>query len=69
MRYYINFNHSKRKNMRRREVLENEVEKARERIDNASKDVPANIKKLWEKELVELEFELNNFDEYEDNNE
>lgn len=69
MRYYINFNHSKRKNMSRREVLENEVEKARERIDNASKDVPANIKKLWEKELVELEFELNNFDEYEDNNE
>ena len=55
--------------MSRREVLENEVEKARERIDNASKDVPANIKKLWEKELVELEFELNNFDEYEDNNE
>lgn len=55
--------------MSRRETLEHEVEKAKDRIDNAPKDVPANIKELWEKELVELEFELNNFDEYEDNNE
>ena len=35
----------------------------------APKDTPANIRKIWEQELVELEIELNNLtDEEEDNN-
>lgn len=56
--------------MSRRRQLEHEVSLAQERIKNAAKDTPRDILKLWEQELVELEFELNNMvDGDEDNNE
>lgn len=56
--------------MSRRRQLEHQVSLAQERIKNAAKDTPRDILKLWEQELVELEFELNNMvDGDEDNNE
>ena len=56
--------------MSRRRQLEHEVSVAQERIKKAAKDTPKNILKLWEQELVDLEFELNNMvDDEEDNNE
>ena len=49
--------------------LEHEVSLAQKRIKEAPKDTPANIRKIWEQELVELEVELNNLtDDEEDNN-
>ena len=48
--------------MNRRSQLEHEV-------SLAQKHTPANIRKIWEQELVELEVELNNLtDDEEDNN-
>lgn len=56
--------------MSRRSQLEHEVSLAQKRIKEAPKDTPADIKKILEKELVNLEVELNNLtDEEEDNNE
>lgn len=56
--------------MSRRRQLEHEVSLAQERIKNAAKDTPRDILKLWEQDLVNLEFELNNMvDGEEDNNE
>lgn len=56
--------------MSRRSRLEHEVSLAQERIKNAAKDTPKDILKLWEEDLVNLEFELNNMvDGDEDNNE
>lgn len=56
--------------MSRRKRLEHEVSLAQKRIKEAPENVPANIREIWEQELVELEFELNNLvdDEEEDNN-
>ena len=55
--------------MNRRSQLEHEVSLAQKRIKAAPKDTPANIRKIWEQELVELEVELNNLtDDEEDNN-
>mgnify|MGYP000041357398 FL=1 len=55
--------------MSRRSQLEYEVSQAKERLRNFPKDVPGNIKKIWEQELRNLELELNNLtDEEEDNN-
>ena len=55
--------------MNRRSQLEHEVSLAQKRIKEAPKDTPANIRKIWEQELVELEVELNNLtDDEEDNN-
>lgn len=55
--------------MSRRSHLEQQVSQARERMKNLAKDIPANIKKIWEQELRNLEMELNNLaDEEEDNN-
>lgn len=55
--------------MSRRSQLEHEVSLAQKRINEAPKDTPANIRKIWEQELVDLEVELNNLtDDEEDNN-
>lgn len=56
--------------MSRRRQLEHEVSLAQERIKKAPKDIPKEILKTWEQELVDLELELNNLvDDEEDNNE
>lgn len=53
----------------RRERLEQEISNLQNRINNAPKDLPVYITELWEKELVSLEFELNNLSDGEyDNN-
>lgn len=56
--------------MSRRKRLEHEVALAGKRIKEAPKDTPVYIRKIWEQELVDLEFELNNLveNEEEDNN-
>lgn len=55
--------------MSRRSQLEHEVSLAQKRIKEAPKDTPEYIRKIWEKELVNLEVELNNLtDGDEDNN-
>lgn len=54
--------------MSTRQRLEKEVSMAEERIKNAPEDTPPNIKKLWEEELVQLSFELNNYVDEDDNN-
>ena len=55
--------------MNRRERLELEVTNIQEKIDKASKDAPSHILNSWKKDLVSLEFELNNLvDGEEDNN-
>ena len=55
--------------MSRRSQLEHEVSLAQKRIKEASQNTPANIRKILEQELVELEVELNNLtDDEEDNN-
>ena len=41
--------------MSRRSQLEHEVSLAQKRIKEAPKDTPANIRKIWEQELVDLE--------------
>lgn len=52
-----------------RKELEHEVSLAQEKIKKAPKDIPKDILKLWEQELVALETELNNLvDREEDNN-
>lgn len=56
--------------MSRRSQLEHEVSLAQKRIKEAPKDTLEQIRKIWEKELVDLEIELNNLtNEEEDNNE
>ncbi|MCD7899436.1 MAG: hypothetical protein LUH22_06060 [Bacteroides sp.] len=56
--------------MSRRERLEDEVALARKRIANAPEDTPEDIRQIWEEELIQLEFDLNNLvDEEDDNNE
>ena len=52
--------------MSRRSQLEHEVSLAQKRIKEAPQNTPANIRKIWEQELVELEVELT--DDEEDNN-
>ena len=52
-----------------RKELEHLVSLAQERIKKAPKDTPKEILELWEKDLVDLELELNNLsDAQEDNN-
>ena len=46
--------------MSRRSQLEHEVSLAQKRIKDAPQNTPANIRKIWEQELVELDVELNN---------
>lgn len=53
----------------RRERLETEISTVQNRINNAPKGIPAHITEAWEKELVSLEFELNNLTDAYDNNE
>ena len=53
--------------MSKRSQLEHEVSLAQKRIKEAPQNTPANIRKIWEQELVEVE--LNNLtDDEEDNN-
>ena len=55
--------------MSRRSQLEHEEKLAQKRNKKDPKNTPANIGKIWEQELVELEVELNNLtDDEEDNN-
>ena len=54
--------------MSRRSQLEHEVSLAQKRIKEAPKNTPANIRKIWEQELVELEVELNNLTDDEEDN-
>jgi len=55
--------------MGRRERLETDVDNIKNKIATAPTDTPIEIKKLWEEELVDTEFELNNLvDGDEDNN-
>jgi len=55
--------------MGRRERLEADVDNIKNKIATAPSDTPVEIKKLWEEELIDTEFELNNLvDGDEDNN-
>lgn len=55
--------------MGRRDRLETNITNVKERIENAPEDTPIELRKLWEQELVDNEFELNNLvDGDEDNN-
>jgi hypothetical protein len=40
--------------------LEKELEIVQKRIDNASADIPKDVKEAWIKELDSIAFELNN---------
>jgi hypothetical protein len=40
--------------------LENELKMVQQRIDNASDNVPKEVKEAWVKELDSIAFELNN---------
>lgn len=51
-----------------RDRLELEIAEAKERIKNMPKDTPMEIKKQMEEEVVQLEFDLNNFVDEDDNN-
>lgn len=46
--------------MSTRAQLEEDVRKARERIDNAPADTPNEVIELWRREYDELSFQLNN---------
>lgn len=46
--------------MSRRIELEKELEIAKKRLDNASKDTPKEILDMWRKEYDSISFELNN---------
>lgn len=53
-----------------RKRLEHEVSMVQKIIEEAPKDTPVYVQKVWEQELVDLEIELNNLvDKEEDNNE
>lgn len=54
--------------MSRRERLEQEVNLAKERIDNMPTDTPTDIKQILEEEYIQLSFDLNNFVDEDDNN-
>lgn len=61
--------YSNKINMSTRSRLEREVSNIQKKIKNAPKDTPMEIRKLWEQELVNRSFELNNLvDGDEDNN-
>ena len=49
--------------MGRRAELEHEVALAEKRLKEAPKDVPNDLKKIWEDEFVGLSLELNNLDD------
>ncbi len=46
--------------MSTRKQLEEELKKAKERIDEAPKEVPEPLIKAWKREYDEISFELNN---------
>jgi len=55
--------------MSRRSRLEKDVSLIQKKIKEAPEDTPVSLRKLWEQELVDTEFELNNLiDGDEDNN-
>ncbi len=47
--------------MSTRYQLENDVRRAKDRLDNAPDNIPAEIRRLWREEYDELSFRLNNF--------
>lgn len=51
--------------MARREELEKELKIAKDRLDNAPKDIPEDVLDGWQKEFDSIDFELNNL--YDDN--
>lgn len=51
-----------------RDRLETEIANAKERIKNMPADTPVEIKKQMEEEIVQLEFDLNNYVDEDDNN-
>ena len=51
--------------MSRRTELEEELEMAQKRIDNAPENIPNEIMDTWRKELDSISFELDNL--YDDN--
>lgn len=55
--------------MNRRSVLEHEISLLQKKIKEESKEAPADLKKIWDEQLVALELELNNlYDDDEDRN-
>lgn len=46
--------------MNRREALENSIVHLQRKMNTAPVDTPDTIRKAWEQDLVNLEFELNN---------
>lgn len=51
-----------------RDRLETEVAEAKERIKNIPANTPLEIRKEMEEELIQMEFDLNNFVDEDDNN-
>jgi len=51
-----------------RDRLELEIQEAKERMANMPADTPAEVREQMEEELVQLEFDLNNFVDEDDNN-
>lgn len=51
-----------------RDRLELEISEAKERLKNMPNDTPEEVRKEMEEELVQLEFDLNNFVDEDDNN-
>lgn len=55
--------------MNRREALEANIVRLQRKMNTAPPDTPDTIRKAWEKDLVNLEFKLNNLsDGDQDNN-
>ena len=55
--------------MNRRSELEHEISLLQKKIKEESKQAPADLKKIWDEQLVALELELNNlYDDDEDRN-
>ena len=55
--------------MGKRERLEQEVQEAKDRLNNLPPNTPKEIKKIMEDEYVQLSFDLNNLVDEDDNNE
>lgn len=55
--------------MATRERLETDISNLQDQINNASEDTPKDIMDMWEQQLVDLSFELNNMVDTDDNNE
>ena len=55
--------------MNRRSELEHEISLLQKKIKEAPKNTPQDLRAIWDKELVDMELELNNlYDDDEDRN-